>query len=81
MNKEYSTVETVFVVQCKVHAEDEKWHDCKIYKTVAAVDKALASRRFNWPGFIYRVMVRIVVSYDVCYLENGYEWEGRGEWE
>ena len=71
-------MENVFVVQCKLRPDD-KWHDCKTYKTVTAVDKALVSRRINEPGFFYRVVVRSVFNYDICYLEGGYEWEGGAE--
>lgn len=67
---------TVFVVQRRLCGTDTKWQDCNTFYSVKDVDKALAAGCYNAPGFIYQVMVRIVIYYDLCYMENGYTWVG-----
>lgn len=67
---------TVFVVQRRLCGTGTVWQDCSTYESAKAVDKALAAGRYNAPGFIYQVIARLVIYYDVCYTEDGYTWVG-----
>lgn len=75
--EEKCTSERLLVLQCKVKGPNCEWRDIRTFRSHEALDKAIASGRYNRPAFRYRVMVRVAVYVDMGFYDSSdYCWEG-----